>query len=915
MDCSDTKITQFSVPPTLNTIGIRVLKLNHNHLNSIPDLSPFTDLEFLDLSYNKISFIGPFIFSSNTRLLHLNISFNNSLLSNETISRDSFKGLTTLKTLRLKQKDGHKPAQGFDYSALAPLNNSLEELYLIGTPAFSSVFTEFHRLHTLSIGGSDCDVPELTDISMSPLSSLPLKRFSARNCRVNSINQEFLKSFTNSLLRLDLSCNPLKEHFSEIFNGIANSKLHTLLLDHINIPEKDTDFCWWGVSNDDIRPFSTIPLQVLSMQANHIQTPTTLNLREYCQGLLYLDISQNELNHSSLQVSSNAEGQKLSSSVEALFYNIELQTPFIRYIAFRGMTKDYSCDGHNYYPDLLDCNQDSYLFTEDRFDWNITHNPDIVDIHVLTKIKKYLHVKCSQDIFTFLLCLHEENVIYYATDYIRKEGIDYVSDEAVDFTIRYYWDRVRTLLSGGLNFHFVPAHLTTLAIDYNDFTLSEDVRRNEASSLSSDIEMYLNNLETITSSYSQVGFLSLRNTTGYQYLSKLVCTDCGINGWSGDLLTNFPIKTLELSKNKLGEKLRNDIDGELLEGAPALEELYLGQQSGGISYFSNFNFLSHHPNLTHLDLYGNELLSWNITISKNFKLIYLNLINNSIHYIEEEFRNEFDNQSLNNNFYVDLTGNTVLCSNNESHVNYIHWLLTSPAVKCDSQFYCYGLDMTISDYYDSLAVSTSTDSSCGQSEQLVTISVSTAIATVLVLFLIAMMYFNRHSLLLRFYQNKLLSSTAEECKAFASHTNGFTVKLIELLSEIKCFNITITSSEMNTLPGEMSRLATAKLIAQSGKSVIFVTPDYMKDDVTKFEFELIKLKPVSELLVVTVGISSVSQLDHLPKLLTRLIMDKKHLEWPVGVCSTSAGSHNREGFIKTLVETLSNRSSEVSNHI
>ncbi|KAF6021322.1 hypothetical protein EB796_020368 [Bugula neritina] len=78
--------------------------------------------------------------------------------------------------------------------------------------------------------------------------------------------------------------------------------------------------------------------------------------------------------------------------------------------------------------------------------------------------------------------------------------------------------------------------------------------------------------------------------------------------------------------------------------------------------------------------------------------------------------------------------------------------------------------MTISDYYDSLAVSTSTYSSRRQSEQLVTISVATAIVAVLVLFLIAMI-----------------------------HTNGFTVKLIELLIEIKCFNITITSSEINTL--------------------------------------------------------------------------------------------------------------------
>ncbi|KAF6021327.1 hypothetical protein EB796_020373 [Bugula neritina] len=599
---------------------------------------------------------------------------------------------------------------------------------------------------------------------------------------------------------------------------------------------------------------------------------------------------------------------------------MEFQTPFIRYIAFRGMAEDYSCDGQNYYSDLLDCDQDSYLFTEDEFNWNITHNPDILEFYVFNELVNYLEYKCNQNTLTLLSCFNQDIVVYYAIDYIKHHKIEYVSDEAVDFTIRYYWEYLennwRDILEAKDNdFRFLPPHLTTLAVDYNDFTLSEDSQKDEANPLCSYIVNYLNNLKTITLSHSRVGFISCKDITGFQYLSKLVCTDCDINGWSQDFLTNFPIKTLELSKNKLGEKLRNDIDGELLGSAPALEELYLGQQSGGISYFSDFNFLSHHPDLTHLDLHGNELLSWNITISKNLKLNYLNLVNNSIHYIEEEFRNEFDNQSLNNNFFVDLTGNTVLCSSNKSHVNYIHWLLTSPAVKCDSQFYCYGLDITISDYYDPLTVHTSTNIPGQESEQLITISVSTAIATVSILFIIAVLYLNHHRMLLCFYQNNLGSLTAEDCRVFASHTNGFTVKLIELLSEIKCFNITITSSEMNTLPGEMSRLATAKLIAQSEKSVIFVTPDYMKDDVTKFEFELIKLKPVSELLMVTVGISSVSQLDHLPKLLTRLIVNKKHLEWPVGVCSTSAGSHNREGFIKTLVATLSNHSSEVSNWI
>ncbi|KAF6037294.1 hypothetical protein EB796_004374 [Bugula neritina] len=284
------------------------------------------------------------------------------------------------------------------------------------------------------------------------------------------------------------------------------------------------------------------------------------------------------------------------------------------------MTKDYSCDGHNYYADLLDCNQDSYLFTQDGFDWNVTHNPDIVDIHVLNKIKNHLKKKCSQDIVSLFLCSHKENVIYYATDYIRKEGIDYVSDEAVDFTVRYYWDRIHTLLSRGLNFHFVPAHLTTLAIDYNDFTLSEDVRRNETNPLCSNIEMYLNNLETITSVVLSSWIYIMRNITGFQYLSKLVCIDCSIVGWSRDFLTNFPVKTLVFPRNKLGEQLKNDT-GELLGGAPALEELHFGQQDGGILYFSDFDFFSHHLNLTHLDLHGNELLSWNITISKTLNLI------------------------------------------------------------------------------------------------------------------------------------------------------------------------------------------------------------------------------------------------------------------------------------------------------
>ena len=45
-----------------------------------------------------------------------------------------------------------RPAPEFDYYALAPLHQTLEQMFVIGTPRFSSAFKHFTRLHTLSIG-------------------------------------------------------------------------------------------------------------------------------------------------------------------------------------------------------------------------------------------------------------------------------------------------------------------------------------------------------------------------------------------------------------------------------------------------------------------------------------------------------------------------------------------------------------------------------------------------------------------------------------------------------------------------------------------------------------------------------------------------------------------------------------------
>ena len=51
-------------------------------------------------------------------------------------------------------KQNIRPNSQFDYGALEPLNSTLEELFITGTPTFSPVLKSFTKLHTLSLGKS-----------------------------------------------------------------------------------------------------------------------------------------------------------------------------------------------------------------------------------------------------------------------------------------------------------------------------------------------------------------------------------------------------------------------------------------------------------------------------------------------------------------------------------------------------------------------------------------------------------------------------------------------------------------------------------------------------------------------------------------------------------------------------------------
>lgn len=86
---------------------IKYLDLSLQKITTLPDLSIFTNLEWLDISFNKITSFGTSICQLK-KLKYLNISGN----YNVTSIPDCFKNLTTLDTL--KAVDMRLPEKEFD---------------------------------------------------------------------------------------------------------------------------------------------------------------------------------------------------------------------------------------------------------------------------------------------------------------------------------------------------------------------------------------------------------------------------------------------------------------------------------------------------------------------------------------------------------------------------------------------------------------------------------------------------------------------------------------------------------------------------------------------------------------------------------------------------------------------------------
>lgn len=642
-------------------------------------------------------------------------------------------------------------------------------------------------------GGKACQIPELTLPELASLSSLPIRRLSAKSCNTSRVDREFLQNYQLTIEKLDLSCNPLRQAFGNITEGVRNSNLSTLIVDNINrVPDPQTHTCdWYNVTNNELAPLQTVPLRVLSFQANQLGAHSNLMLRRFCTDLTYLDISLNNFNDTAFYIARAFEGQILDDAAQSLFHNVNFQPPSLRYLGMRGLTNDILCGEPP--TNQLNCQKDSDVFLNDQFEWNINHNPDIMDYALLVEMARPLlptlarQCLSSQDILSCAI-----NEFNNASNLRREQGKYTASDKAINSTIHHIWNEIgeyiynRTAYFNSIKIRFLLSNLTTLSLQNNRFSDDDVPRENR---LCSDIKMYPNNVVTFDFSWSEFGFVPCSRISGFPYVTNLTCNYCSISGWHSDLLSSFPLRYLHLrGVRSLVKRIQNEPEAQLLRGAPGLELLDLSET--GIEWIPDYNIFAHHPNLTTLRLQSNDLKSWNITISGNTKLSTLDLRNNSINFINESFRDEITEQHHRSGLQVRLSGNDVDCLNCAN--SYIDWLLNSTAFVDTNNLICRGTYRPITECAADKAIESTRvplkTNGISAEEIAVIVVGSTAIVAIIIIIVVA--YNNRFCIiyhLLTRTKKRTEEMTGFTVKVYASHSESFCDEIAGDKISLNCY--------------------------------------------------------------------------------------------------------------------------------
>jgi len=574
-----------------------------------------------------------------------------------------------------------------------------------------------------------------------------------------------------TLSKLDLSCNPVHDSLEDIIQGVRESPIKVLILDYIN--QKKVDNCVWNIIDPVLRPLLTTNLTMLSVQANQLNTSRNIDLRTNIPYLLYLNLGLNDFQGTTLNPNDGI------SIDDILFYTLNLQLPRIRYLGFQSVTESRRCA--EYSSALLDCNKDSELYLEDHFDWQEIRDPDLLEISTQldfisengwelyqiysTSVRSrsdkrkliydlfwkwfanktgdlsFITPKAVYNGIDFLLSLPQNDILVYMKQYLRS------NPELSSFLQIFNFDLWHEIMNTSLDnaYRFMQTNLTTLDLRYNNLLVGSSTPQ-AANGFCSNIKMYPNNMRIFDLSYSKVPYFFCTNFTGLKFADTVRCAHCSLIRWTPGLFEMLPVKYANFQANNLGAAIRNDTSRQLFGGAIHLVELNVADQNDEIVYFADQNFFSQMPNLTSLDVSHNGLIAWNVTLRFNPRLANLNLEGNKIGYINATYRTEFDMLWRNTtNFTVILGDNPVRCDTcDNSTLDYLHWLTTSPAVDNSTFFQCIG-GTAVTNFIQNCTYPDNSAEELAERNrnEIVMVSVVTAVGVLVILLILGLIYNNR----------------------------------------------------------------------------------------------------------------------------------------------------------------------------
>ena len=131
-----------------------------------------------------------------------------------------------------------------------------------------------------------------------------------------------------------------------------------------------------------------------------------------------------------------------------------------------------------------------------------------------------------------------------------------------------------------------------------------------------------------------------------------------------------------------------------------------------------------------------------------------------------------------------------------------------------------------------------------------------------------------------------------------------------LIEEMSAYSIELRSPHMHPLVGSPIKILTVRMLAQSTKVLVILSLDYLKSELSHFELDLLKMRSTDDVIVVTVNIDLVSYMNRLPQCVADILLDNRHLVFPVGICS--GGEANYNAFLQTLAVKIKGQPTETS---